>query len=570
MLLPCAAAIAENDEIKVMLNGERIEFDVAPIIENERTLVPMRAIFEALGAEVSWWGEIETVYASKDLENNIHQTITLKIGEDKMQLQKSKQHLDASEILDKSTVTLDASARIVDDRTLVPLRAISEAFDCDVQWDGDTKTVTITSAVSSTPTASPTVSPIATPAAATPTPKPNSLGSSSSSGSSGGGSHSTKNTPSPETTKAPSNKAVSFEQGLLERMTDDENYMISPFSVKMVLAMAANGAGGDTKKEILNALGINDINEFNEYVQSFMEYIKNAAQSNENEERNYNLPVFEVANSIWINRDYGNDVPAGITFSDSFSKIIADYYDGESGVVGDDDKVSTINGWVNEKTHGKIPALIDDKTEFLAALVNAVYMKAKWNSQFSEGATRPDTFTDRNGKESQIDFMHKTGHFDYYADDAIQLIEIPYYGGLSMYVALGDASKFFDVRTKLENKYVSLSFPKFKTETSLKFNDVLKDMNITTAFSKTDAQFPNMLNPTPEFLWLDYVIQKTYINVDENGTEAAAVTMGGMGGAGSAMPPKPIEFKADRPFTYFITDDETGQIFFMGEYAYAE
>lgn len=569
MLLPCVTSLAENDEIKVMLDGSQLSFDVQPIIENDRTLVPLRAIFEALGAEVEWWDEIKTVYASKELGNNINQTLTLKIGDDKMLLQKTKIGGDAGEVLDERAVTLDAPARIVSGRTLVPLRAVSEAFDCNVEWDGDTKSVTINSAVSGAATAAPTKVP-----AATPTPKPNH----SSGGSSSGGSHSSQRTPSPDSaantaepvpTKAPTNRAVSFEQGLLERMTDDKNYMISPFSVKMVLAMAANGADGDTKKEMLDAMGINDINEFNEYVQSFMEYIKNAAQKNEDKER-YKLPVFEVANSIWINRDYGNGVPDDISFSDDFSKIIADYYDGESGVVGNDDKVSVINGWVSEKTHEKIPTLIDDDTDFLAALINAIYMKAQWQSQFSKGATWEDTFTDRNGKKSQIDFMHDTGYYNYYGDDEIRLIEIPYYGGLSMYVAMGDASKFFDVRTDMESEYVSLSFPKFKTETSLQFNDILKDMNIKSAFSPTDAQFPNMLNPTPEFLWLDYVIQKTYINVDENGTEAAAVTMGGMTGAGSAMPPEPIEFKANKPFTYFITDDETGQIFFMGEYAFAE
>lgn len=550
ILLPCATAIAQNDEIKVTLDGERIEFDVQPIIENDRVLVPMRAIFEALGAEVKWWDDIKTVYAAKELENNIRETVTLKIGEDKMRLQRSEVHSDAAELLDESAVTLDAPARIVNDRTLVPLRAISEAFDCGVEWDGDAKTVTITSP-------EPTAEPTATPA----TPKPQSLGGGSS------GSRPSKNTPSPEPT-APVNKAVSFEQGLLERMTDEENYMISPFSVKMVLAMAANGADGDTKQEILDALGVDDLNEFNEYIQSFTEYIKKAAQINDGEEGNRQLPVFEVANSIWINRDYGGVSP-DTAFSDSFSKIIADCYGGESGVVGNDDKTSTINGWVNEKTRGKIPELIDDDTDFLAALINAIYMKAQWSAPFDEGATKPDTFTDRNGKESQIDFMHKTGYYSYYADDEIQLIEIPYYGGLSMYAVLGDASKFFDVRTETESAYVSLSLPKFKTETKLNFNDILKDMDVVTAFSKTDARFPTMLSPAPEFLWLDYVIQKTYISVDENGTEAAAVTMGGMAGAG-AKPPEPVEFKADRPFTYFITDDETGQIFFMGEYAYAE
>ena len=129
----CAASItaafattASADDITVLLNGNAIEFDVAPIIENDRTLVPLRAIFEALGAEVEWDGATQTVISAKGDDTCIFQ-----IGNDKM-------------FVNGEAKTLDVAAKIIDNRTLIPLRAVSEAYSCNVEWDGATRTVTIT------------------------------------------------------------------------------------------------------------------------------------------------------------------------------------------------------------------------------------------------------------------------------------------------------------------------------------------------------------------------------------------------------------------------------------------
>lgn len=122
------AAPATADDITVLLNGNVIEFDVAPIIENDRTLVPLRAIFEALGAQVEWDGTTETVISAKGDDTCIFQ-----IGNDKM-------------FVNGEAKTLDVAAKIVDDRTLIPLRAVSEAYNCTVDWNGETRTVTITTA----------------------------------------------------------------------------------------------------------------------------------------------------------------------------------------------------------------------------------------------------------------------------------------------------------------------------------------------------------------------------------------------------------------------------------------
>ncbi len=122
------AAPVMADDISVLLNGNAIEFDVAPIIENDRTLVPLRAIFEALGAEVEWDGTTQTVISAKDDD-----TCVFQIGNDQM-------------FVNGEAKTLDVAAKIVDDRTLIPLRAVSEAYNCVVDWDGETRTVTIVTA----------------------------------------------------------------------------------------------------------------------------------------------------------------------------------------------------------------------------------------------------------------------------------------------------------------------------------------------------------------------------------------------------------------------------------------
>lgn len=122
------AAPVMADDITVLLNGNAIEFDVAPIIENDRTLVPLRAIFEALGAEVEWDGTTQTVISAKGDD-----TCVFQIGNDQM-------------FVNGEAKTLDVAAKIVDDRTLIPLRAVSEAYSCVVDWDGETRTVTIVTA----------------------------------------------------------------------------------------------------------------------------------------------------------------------------------------------------------------------------------------------------------------------------------------------------------------------------------------------------------------------------------------------------------------------------------------
>jgi|GEM_PF-281105 len=349
---------------------------------------------------------------------------------------------------------------------------------------------------------------------------------------------------------------MSFAWNLNKLMPTDKNYMFSPLSIKMAMAMAAVGADGATKDEILKTLQINDLDSFNEQsAQLIKEY-------SENEKVKLN-----IANSLWLNTDYYKNVD----FESTFKDVIQKYYQADSEKVNNKDAVETINSWVKNKTNGKIDQMISD-SDFLAYIVNAIYFKGEWACKFYEEATQKAAFTDRNGKKTEIDFMNQTGYFDYYADDSVQMIKLPYRDGkTSMYVALPaeqtmDLEKYTD---KMGEKYIKLSMPKFKTEFETKLIEPLAKLGIQTAFDKDKADLKNMLTDTPTNIFITDVIHKTFINVDENGTEAAAVTGVGAGGSGIPKDP-PIEFTADKPFTYMIRDDANGEILFMGEYAFAD
>lgn len=358
----------------------------------------------------------------------------------------------------------------------------------------------------------------------------------------------------PEPTAEPESENT-FAYKLNSKFDKSENYMFSPLSVKIAMAMAANGAGGETENEICGALGIDDLGEYNKSVK---ELIKRYSETDSAQ--------LSIANSIWLNRDY---VPgADIKFGSEFEKTINDFYSGTSGIVGSSDASRRVNEWTSEKTNGRIPAIIND-SDFLAALVNAVYFKGEWTDEFNENATEKDIFKNFDGTESSVDFMRQTESFGVYSDDKLSMIMLPYCGGVSMYISLDDGGdidydRYFD---KIEYKRVNLKMPKFRVETSKELKDYLKDMGIASAFDQNKADFGKMVEGIPDgySVYIDKVLHKTYISVDEKGSEAAAATAV-LTAPGAAAPDQsePIEFNVDRPFTFIIREEISGEILFMG------
>ena len=344
----------------------------------------------------------------------------------------------------------------------------------------------------------------------------------------------------------------------MKYMPKDQNYMISPFSIKMAMMMAANGANGYTQKEILSALGVSSIDEYNQKASDII------TRYNSNKDVNLN-----VANSIWLNKTEA----MGANFKDTYKKIISDFYKGVAREESADTIASKINDFIAKETNNKITNVLpaERPAGFLSALVNTIYFKGSFENQFDTANTKKDTFTDRNGNKSEIDFMNQTKHFGYYENDGVQMLKMNYSGrDIAMYILLNDDDKDVDINdiiSKMEYKNVSVSMPKFKTEFTKSFVDVLKQMGINIAFTNA-ANFSNMFDNVEAHI--SDVIHKTFIEVDENGTEAAAATVILMTKNSLPMPEEIKEFKANRPFTYFIRDEVSGEILFLGEYAFTK
>ena len=365
---------------------------------------------------------------------------------------------------------------------------------------------------------------------------------------------------------------------LYNLMPKDKNYMFSPLSIKMAFAMAALGADGETKEEILKAIDVESIEEFNDKSKWIIDYYNSLEEME-----------LSVSNSIWLKEGSFNN-----GFNKDFEKSIAEYYSGVSKTVDANKIVNEINSWVKDKTKGKINEIIDNN-EFDSMLLNAVYFKGKWRDNFSESSTKKDIFTDRNGNEKEIDFMNKIGDYYYYEEDGKRIVGLPYisYSELnndyekkylsdfSMFIILSDEEDYNPaevVENAIEKarkndepttKSVQLSLPKFKTEFMISLPEYMKALGVEKVFSSKESDLSKMFNG--ENGYISDAIHKTFIEVDEYGTEAAAVTAvmvnktAAFGGQ-----QEPIIFKADKPFTFLIRDNTTGEVLFIGEYAFVE
>ena len=493
----CTSITAMAGDVTIKLDGTAISFpDAKPFIDsNGRTQIPIGALAEILDVKTDWDNETQTAVITKEKS-----ALEITIGEDEIY-----------SVQLGTTIKMDTTAILLDDRTFIPIRYVADFFDFSIEWDGEENSVNLIS----------------------------------------------ENIKTDE----------SFDFKLLSYMPKDKNYMLSPFSLKMAMSMAANGAKTETKQEILDVFGIEDLDVFNNYAKNFIE------EKNESVE-------FNVANSIWYNTDYYDDSELG--FSQNYKSIIENYFNGSAEEINNKNGAEKINDWVALQTNDKINNIVTDDNikDCISFLVNTIYFKGDWASPFNEKLTGEDLFTDRDGNQKSSVFMKNTGYYNYFENDDFQVLEKPYKGyETKMYFVLPKADKTItesDFDTAVNNMrscYVDFKLPKFTTEylhESKELIDMLKSMGIKTAFDLHHANFSPMYSKLPpENIYINLILQKTFISVNENGTEAAAATV--IGGAGSgAIPPQPIEFKCDKPFTYIIKNDRTGDILFMGEYAFAE
>lgn len=359
--------------------------------------------------------------------------------------------------------------------------------------------------------------------------------------------------------------AIDFFQTIQQHKAG-ENIFISPLSVDIALHMTVNGASGDTKKVMKEALGVTDLSD-----EEVNEAAKNLTEQLLGMDRQVTL---SIANSIWF-----RDV---LTLQPGFDALIQDYYDGriEGLDFTNSEAKESINQWVEDKTEGKIRNLINEITpDDVMFLINAIYFKANWQYQFDPGQTHDEPFYLSDGTSVPVKMMLNKGtnlHFLYRED--LQLLDIPYGNGqFSMTILLpqGDrsvaelvdqlsAENIADWLDQADTMTTHLMLPKFKTEFKLDLKDVLTGMGMALPFTP-DASFHNFFaQDIGEDLYIDRVIHQSFIEVTEEGSEAAAATAvvidyRTMGGS-----PEPTVIRVDRPFVYFIREKHTQTILFAG------
>lgn len=344
---------------------------------------------------------------------------------------------------------------------------------------------------------------------------------------------------------------------------DDGNIFYSPWSMSTAFALVHEGARGNTAQEIRSVYGLptDDSSRRSSFA---------AIQDDLNDNQgNYTL---RTANALWIKEGY--------KLSDEYVTIARDSYGSEVANVNFPSEESRIqiNEWVEAKTNDKIKDLLPEGfLNELTRLVitNAIYFKGTWITQFDEENTVEEDFLVNADEKVKVPMM-KLGeaYFKYAETDSLKIIELPYHGEkVSMLVllpknktglqALEESLTLDNLsiwRSNLYNQSVTVHIPKFKLETKYTLNEMLKEMGMPTAFSPDTADLSGINGM--KGLFIQSALHKAFVEVNEEGTEAAAATAIGIGLTSER--PQPPLFRADHPFIFIIQDSESGNILFMG------
>ena len=340
----------------------------------------------------------------------------------------------------------------------------------------------------------------------------------------------------------------------------DENIFISPMSISYALGMTFNGADGKTKKEMAEVLEFGNLtnSEINASFKALMEKLMELDPK----------VMMEIANSIWYREN--------IDVLEKFKKVNQNYFQAEIRNMdfSEPETIEIINNWVSENTKGKITKVIDEIDALsMMYLINAIYFKGSWTDEFNKERTHKDKFFISNGKSVSCEMMNTAEENLYFENDDFQAIDLPYgKGDFSMIVFLPkkgkDINEFISNLnrenwnswlTKFSKQSGSLFLPKFKIEYDLEMNDVLKALGMPKAFTDA-ANFSRMTKR--QKLYISNVIHKTFVDVNEEGTEAAAVTVVEM----RLTSFKPgFSMRVNRPFVFAIKEKETNSILFIGK-----
>ena len=342
----------------------------------------------------------------------------------------------------------------------------------------------------------------------------------------------------------------------------DQNIFISPLSISIALAMTLNGAAGETEQAMTNTLQLQglDTEAINIGYAGLRQTLLTADPK----------VTLAIANSLWARQ--------GVPFKEDFLQRNTQFFDAEISTLDFNHPSAsrTINQWVDTNTHGKIKEIVGNNIDPLTVLflINAIYFKGTWQREFNPSKTRDGPFHLANGDVKQVPMMRQKRWYPYYRGEKFQAISLAYGDGqMRMYIFLPDSES--DLNSFLENlnaeswenwmsafhgQDVSLVMPKFKLEYKKTLNDTLKALGMDIAF-RLGANFSRM-SPLGRDFFIKEVLHKTFVEVNEEGTEAAAATSVEMGI--TSVPPPPIPFVVDRPFFFAIRDNQTKTVLFMG------
>jgi serine protease inhibitor len=340
-----------------------------------------------------------------------------------------------------------------------------------------------------------------------------------------------------------------------------KNVFLSPAGLAFALSMAASGAGDTTLHQMVSTLELNrNLTAAFDWTDANQKLLERLSKLDAKIK-------LEIANSLWTAQD--------AKIKPSFLAGTRQFYHAEVSSVDFTNPATAkkINDWCSDRTHGKIPKMVEPPLGANRLIIlDAIYFKGDWTVPFDKKLTRDLPFTLGNGQTATHPMMSRTGDFEYGEDDSFQAVCLPYAGrAVSMYIflpkeGLDEFMQNLTMKsweqwiTHLRSRKGTVELPRFKLENEYKLNDVLAALGMPAAFTR-QANFHGI---SDEGLYIDWVKQKTYVDVNEEGTEAAAVTGIGMRALAVRQEERPFRMVVDRPFFLAIRENQSGAILFLG------
>lgn len=346
------------------------------------------------------------------------------------------------------------------------------------------------------------------------------------------------------------------------------NVVLSPVSAALNLSMVVNGANGQTRQELLDTLSLRgaELETINAANAQLIKTIRTPPRS----------ITLSVADSLWVNSHRA-------TLRPEYLKRMQAAYDAATADLdfSQPQSVARINGWASKETYGKIPKVLDrlDPTDVLL-LLNALYFKGEWTHKFDPTRTQPHEFTLDNGSAKQLPRMAQSGRFEYFETSDLQGIRLPFgEGEIVMQVLLpAKASRLSALEKELtpghwkewqaqfKSRLGTIELPRFELKSDYRLTGPLQALGTKRAF-QSGAELTGMLSPArgqAGGLSISSVVQSIYWKVDEEGSEAAAVTTTGVRATAMPRPEQPFRMIVDRPFFCAIEDRRSGALLFVG------